>query len=130
MLADEAVHELINEQGDKIAHEDLIKDARDRISKVVEAFKNMSKGDFAGFGTLGAKEPLMSFAGHNFVTWSGKGLICEKCGIVSMKNKTQGLLGRCYELAGVVEGVHSSHCLTRFHLSDGSVAIACGKCGY
>ncbi len=38
-LADEAMHELINEQGDKIAHEDLIKDTRDRICKVVETFK-------------------------------------------------------------------------------------------
>ena len=71
----------------------------------------------------------MSFAGHNFVAWSGKGLICEKCGIVTMNSQSQGLLGRCYDLAGVLEGIHSSHCLTRFHLSDGSVAIACGKCG-
>ena len=47
-----------------------------------------------------------------------------------MKSKSQGVLGRCYDLAGVLGRIHSSHCLTRFHLRDGSVAVACGKCGY
>jgi hypothetical protein len=114
-LANEAMHELINEQGVKIAHEDLIKEARSRISKVVRPFENMSKDDFASFGALGVKEPLMSFAGHNFVAWSGKGFICEKCGIATKNGKVQAVLGRCYDLAGVLEGIHSSQCLSRFH---------------
>ncbi len=84
----------------------------------------MSEGDFAGFGTLGVEEPLMSLAGHNFAAWSGNGFMCEKRGIVTMNGKTQALLGRCCDLAGVLEGIHSSHCLTLFHLSHGSVDIA------
>ncbi len=39
-------------------------------------------------------------------------------------------LGRCYELAGILEGIHGSHCLSRFGLSDGSAAYAWGRCGY
>jgi hypothetical protein len=60
-LADEAMHVLVNEQGEKVAHKDFIKDARCRGNPVVEAFKNMAKGGFASYGTLGGQGTALGF---------------------------------------------------------------------
>ncbi len=43
-LADEAMHELVKGQG-----------------------TNCTRGEVAGFGVLGVKEPLINFTGHNVV---------------------------------------------------------------
>ncbi len=70
------------------------------------------------------------FRRASFWPWVGAGLICTKRGIVTKDAKSQRVLGRCYELAGTLVGIHESHSLPNFELSDGSTAVACAKRGY
>ncbi len=126
-IAGSAQSTLMEQNGVEVDHDEVLTASRKGVKDIIKRFERLAKSTFADLGALGF-EPKMSFEGHYFQARWDKGWICNRCGTIAKTRRAR--VGRFYNLAGQILGVHKSHRLAKCSLEDGSSAIKCPRFGF